>query len=128
MVGESDQAPADRMTLRTSQMLRWQSVISGGPNFSAAADAAIDTGDGGTFSRLMISVEIWIRLSVFDVIEELLFPVQRHEVHPLIRFDSIWRGGRSVPQRSSGRRRPRSAFPLNESGDGRLALPDLFRE
>ena len=68
-------------------MLRWQSVISGGPNFSAAADAAIDTGDGGTFSRLMISVEIWIRLSVFDVIKEVLFPVQRHEVHPLIRFD-----------------------------------------
>jgi hypothetical protein len=84
VVGESDQTPADRMTLRISQMLRWQSVISGGPNFSAAADAAIDTGDGGTFSRLMISVEIWICLSVVDVMEELFFPVPRHEVHPLI--------------------------------------------
>jgi hypothetical protein len=72
---KANQTPTDRMTLRISQMLRWQSVISGGPNFSAAADAAIDTGDGGTFSRLMISVEIWIRLSVFDVIEEVLFPV-----------------------------------------------------
>jgi hypothetical protein len=72
------------MTLRNSQMLRWQSVTSGGPYFSAAADAAIDTGDGSTFSRRMISVEIWIRLSVFDVMEELLFSVQRHEVHPLI--------------------------------------------
>jgi hypothetical protein len=79
-------------------MLRWQRVISSGPNFSAAACATIDTGDGGAFSRMTISVERWIRLSVFDVIEELRFPVQRHGVHPLIRFDWVRRDGRMAPR------------------------------